>query len=248
MAGELEAVFEEADVHGEGRGADGFDLGVDDGEAAAVGGGGVGLREGLDVVGAVDVLDACLAGDAGEVGAGAGGGREAADGEQALVVEDEVGQVGRRVTGQGAEGAEIHQQGGVAVEDGDLLVGQGEGEAEAHGGGEAHAVLEVEEVGPVAEVVELDGHGAHDGDDDLFPEAGVDGFQCFGAQHISPSVSSWQGEASGGPVNLALPARECHSGQSPVPRPDGTGENPVPLTGCQSRRRSHLPECPLAGV
>src|SRR5439155_9402865 len=64
------------------------------------------------------------------------------------------------------------------------------------GGGQAHGVLQVEEVGPVPQRVQLRGHRAHDGHHGALREVAVDGLQALdplqsgGSSHMRSRVSS----------------------------------------------------------
>src|SRR5207248_10657370 len=115
--------------------------------------------------------------------------------EQAFIVEDHVHKVRGFVACQCAECAEVHQHRAVAIKDDDALLRQAQGQAEAHGRSQPHGVLQIKEVGPVAERVQLGGNCAHDGYDDAVLETVVDGAQTFQAlhqasSHINSRVSS----------------------------------------------------------
>jgi len=70
----------------------------------------------------------------------------------------------------------------LAVHD-DLAVGAREGDAKTHGRGEPHRVLQVEEVRPVADRLQLGRHRPHDGDDDRVFQLLVDGVQRVEPPH-----------------------------------------------------------------
>jgi hypothetical protein len=89
--------------------------------------------------------------DGGDIAAGGGCGRESANRQQALVVEHDVHQIARPVAGEGGEAAKIHEDRAVAVEHDDLAIGARQRDSEAHGRGEAHGMLQVKEVRPVAD-------------------------------------------------------------------------------------------------
>src|SRR5207249_11262334 len=100
-----------------------------------------GFGEVVNLVYQCDVVDPCAPGQGGQVGAGRRGGGEPAHRQQALVVEDDVGEVRRGVPSQGGQPAQVHQHGTVAVDDRDPAVGLGQGDAQPHGRGQAHGVL-----------------------------------------------------------------------------------------------------------
>ena len=141
--------------------------------------------------------DAGRAGDPGQVGAGGGGRGEPADAEQALVVEDDVGEVRRGVAGQGGEPAQVHQHRAVPVEHDHLALRLGQGDAEAHRGGQPHGVLEVEEAGPVPERVQLGRHRPHDGDDGAAGQLVVDRLQTLDPLHRQGLPHEVAGEQQG---------------------------------------------------
>ena len=79
------------------------------------------------------------AGEPGEVDVLAAGDRLLAGGLVDAVDEDEVIEIRRRRTGDARQRAELHQEAAVAVEDVDLALRLGEGQAEADGARAAHA-------------------------------------------------------------------------------------------------------------
>ena len=134
---------------------------------------------GEDVVDAVgEVFQVVVGEDGGVAGAfgdffpvgdavGAGDGLAAGDGIDA-VVEEEVVEVFGLLGGGGDEGAEVHQQAAVAVEDEDFAVGAGEGDAEADVAGFAHSAGDGQVkvlVGGYGGQAEADIAGVHRGDD-----------------------------------------------------------------------------------
>src|SRR5216110_3334757 len=133
MAAELETVFEQAQIGDEGFWPSGFDLG-DDGlqpftrDSAASGGGEI-----VDGADRASLRDAGGASDAFEISARARGGGESADGEETLVVKNNVDEIFRFVARGSAQSAEVHEERPVAIKDDDFLMRQAESEAEARG-------------------------------------------------------------------------------------------------------------------
>ncbi len=101
------------------------------------------------------------------------------------------------VAGQGGEPAQVHQHRAVAVEHHHLALRLGQGDAQAHRGGQPHGVLQVEEVGPVPERVQLDRHRPHDGDDRAAGQLVVDRLQAVDALHASGLPHQVAGEQQG---------------------------------------------------
>ena len=95
--------------------------------------------------------------DAFQVGAGARGGGESADGKETLVIENDVDEVFWFVARERAQGTKVHEERAVSIEDHDFLMGQAESKAETRGRSEAHGVLQVEKIGPMAERLEFGG-------------------------------------------------------------------------------------------
>jgi hypothetical protein len=105
-------------------------------------------------------------GDPRQVAAGGRGRRKAADRQQTLVVEHHVDQVPRAISRQRREAAEIHEKRAVAVEYDHLAVRFGQRDAQAHGRGQPHRMLQVEEIRPVADRLQFRRDGSHDRHDD----------------------------------------------------------------------------------
>ncbi len=106
-----------------------------------------GWKIGLEVLEVVEDVGAWVARTLGDglevVDASAGDGLSAGR-LVGLVVEDEVDEVGRGLSGDGHEGAEVHEQAAVAVHAPYLLVGPGEGEAERYRGRLPHSTYDGE--------------------------------------------------------------------------------------------------------
>ena len=81
-------------------------------------------------------------------------------------------EVARPVARQRRQAAEVHQDRSVAVEDDDLLLRPRQRDPEPHRRRQAHRMLQVEEVRPVPDRLQLRRHGAHDGHDDAVVECG----------------------------------------------------------------------------
>src|SRR5437763_2419974 len=158
MTGELEAIVDGMEVHGEGGDDVGCDLGYEAGQL--VGGDGIASCGGEPLEGGsrLHLVDPGGAGGGGEVDTVGRRGRMAADGDETGVVEHDVGEVPGRLVGQGRQPAEIHEQRAVAVEYDDPTLRLGQGDAEGDRGCQAHGVLEVEERWPMPEAVQLGGH------------------------------------------------------------------------------------------
>src|SRR5262245_42772922 len=209
-ASEHEAVLEHVGVDEVAGRAYSFDLGHDAGKLVAGQSSSNCRDEVVGVARAHGVLDAGSAGAGCQVSAGRRGGGKPTDGEEALIVEDDLHQVAGAVAGEGRQSAEVHQDGPVAVQHDNAARRLAEGEAEPYRGGEAHGVSEVEEVRPVAERVQLSRGRAHDGDHGAVPDVFVNRLQALQACHASlppgrspaPRVAvkpaAWGGSAGGG--------------------------------------------------
>ncbi len=185
MPGEPERVLGKVQVHPVIIGARGLDPGDDHAQGVALEGLHHRLAEGHLFVDRGDVLDAGAPGHLGQVGHARGRMRfEAPGGQKAPVVEYDVDQVRGTIAGQRGEGAQIHQDRAVAVQDHDLLLGPVKRQTQADGRRQAHGVLQVEEVLPVAQVVELLGAGPHDGHDGLVLELRVDHLDAASSLHL----------------------------------------------------------------
>ena len=190
VASELETVFEEAEIGDKSFGAGGFDFGDDGLQAFA---GDCAANHGSEFIDGTDgtgLRDAGGASDTFEIGAGARGGGKAADGEETLVVKNYMKEIFWFVACEGAQGAEIHEEGAVTIEDDDFLMGQGKREAETGGRGESHGVLQIEKIGTMAERLEFGGQGSHDGDDETVFEVGINRAKAIEAQHHSSHIRS----------------------------------------------------------
>src|SRR6266567_589616 len=97
VAAELETVFEEAEISDEGFWASGFDLGDDGLQTFTQDGGADHGGEFLDGAHGAGLRDAGGAGYAFQVGAGARGGGKSTDGEETLVVKNNVEEIFRFV-------------------------------------------------------------------------------------------------------------------------------------------------------
>ena len=133
MAAELETVFEQTQIGDEGLWSRGFDLSDDGlqtfaGDGAASGGGEI-----VDGANGAGLRDAGGASDAFEISAGARGRGKSADGEEALVVKNNVNEIFWFVTRESTQGTEVHEERAVAIEDYDFLMRQAEREAKAGG-------------------------------------------------------------------------------------------------------------------
>src|SRR5947209_11727061 len=124
VAAELETVFEQAQIGDEGLWSGRFDLGDDslqtftrDGAASSGG-------EIVDRADGASVRDAGGASDAFEISARARGGGESADGEETLVVKNNVDEIFRFVARESAQSAEVHEERPVAIKDDDFLMRQ----------------------------------------------------------------------------------------------------------------------------
>ena len=135
-------------------------------------------------------MDAGGASDGGQVGARRGRGREAAARLQLLVVEHDVDEVRGRVARGGRERPQVHQERAVAVEHEHLPLWLAERQAEADRRGQAHRVVEVEEVRPVAQRVKLGRDAAHDGDHRAFTQMVVHRAQALEPRHRPASSIS----------------------------------------------------------
>ena len=137
-------------------------------------------------------------GHAGQVGPGGRRRGEAAHRKQALVVEDDVQEVPGPVPRQRAQPAEIHEHGAVAVEHDDLHFRPRQRDAEPERGRQAHRVLEVEEVGPVPDRLQLGRDRAHDRDHDRLLQLGIDRLERLEPLHASSHIRSRQRSSATG--------------------------------------------------
>src|SRR3990172_4970947 len=102
------------------------------------------------------LLDAGAPGDGRQARAGRGRGRLAARGLVGFVVPDQEGVVLRRLGGDGAERAEVHEERAVTVETDDAHVGPRERDAEPEGGTLAHGAVRVAVEGTVGDLLEVE--------------------------------------------------------------------------------------------
>src|SRR5207245_9664665 len=119
VAAELETVFEQAQIGDEGFWSSGFDLGDNSLQTFARDGLASGGGEILDGADGAGWRDAGGASDGFQISAGAGGGGESADGEETLVVKNDVDEIFWFVARESAQSAEVHEERAVAVKDND---------------------------------------------------------------------------------------------------------------------------------
>ena len=132
VALEPERVLRELEIHAEVVGTDRLHRGHDGGHRLVVKGLGHRLHEARTRSWPRARGAPRAASDRGQVRDASGGvRRKAPGGQQAAVVEDDVGEVGRAVASQGGQGAEVHEDRAVAVEDDHAVQRAVEGDARA---------------------------------------------------------------------------------------------------------------------
>ena len=164
--GVSEAVEGELGLHGrDGQVASLLDLGDDEMRAVRLEGGGQRSLQLLQVVDRGGVCDSAGLGGRLQAGAGAGVAQLVAGLPPCLVVVHQDDQIPRPFPSDRGEGAQVHEQGAVAIQADDLLVG-GQGHAQADGRNQPHVAVGVEVPVPVSGVPQFVGGGAqvaHDG-------------------------------------------------------------------------------------
>ena len=126
-----------------------FNFGNDGGEYPALEGVGYSCLETVDVAYGDRPRNSRGTRHSFQIRTGTGRGWKAADRQQTLVIENNMGQVARVVASHGRQRAQIHEQRTIAVQDNHVSIGQAESKTEAGRRRQPHGVLQVKEIGPM---------------------------------------------------------------------------------------------------